>query len=266
VKSFNPQKGWGFITCSSVHEDVYFKSPNFPFEQGTAVAFYLMITPDGKPQAQGLTTPMEDGQTVVGTVRSFSEKNGYGFIAVPDQPADVYFKKELIPEGTPSTTVVGKTVRFVVGCTPDGKPQAQTAQFLDRPPPGYVVPQLEKGVKREAPASPEVTLWGQPQKRQRMTTPMPAAALPPMPMPMPAPMPAAAGNKAKGVVKSYNPAKGYGFVQNQQQAGMGDFFFSKTSLPPNCQLRADLQGKKCSFDMSMSDQGKLQAHNIQIFG
>merc|ERR1719361_1906750 len=109
------------------------------------------MTPDGKPQARGVVRGLAEGQSCLGTVKSFNVGKGYGFIAVPDQPGDVYFKKELVPPNLVND-VVGYTVQFTVSLKSDGKPQVQVAQFLERPPPGYTPPRSSLANKR-APSS-----------------------------------------------------------------------------------------------------------------
>eukprot|EP00434_Breviolum_minutum_P004726 symbB.v1.2.004165.t1/scaffold235.1/size321457/24 len=60
VKSFNPQKGFGFITCPSLQSDVYFNSRNLADHMRTAqldhrqVSFTVRHLPDGKLQANNI--------------------------------------------------------------------------------------------------------------------------------------------------------------------------------------------------------------------
>lgn len=129
VKTFNSQKGFGFITCSSCPADVYFKSEGRMFSEGVEVAFYLKVMPDGKLQARGVTGALLDGQSCIGTVKSYNAKNGFGFISMQDQPADVHFKKDVVPPAIQEAALEGKTVQFIVQIH-NGKPFVQNAQFL----------------------------------------------------------------------------------------------------------------------------------------
>ena len=67
VKSFNPNKGFGFITSHSLTQDVFFGArdlPNVPQGtqlQGELVVFEAEPTPDGKVKASKMA--FQNGQT-----------------------------------------------------------------------------------------------------------------------------------------------------------------------------------------------------------
>ncbi|CAE8621933.1 unnamed protein product [Polarella glacialis] len=129
VISYNSDKGYGFLKCGKSPADVYFKSQE-AYQPGMLVGFTLKINKDGKPSATNLQPGMSSGQTYTGTVKAFLENKGYGFIAVPGQPSDVYFVKDLVPSAMQSSSLVGKSVRFTVQVMADGKPRIeQGAQF-----------------------------------------------------------------------------------------------------------------------------------------
>lgn len=128
VKTFNAEKGFGFITSSPCPADVYFKSEGRMFSEGMEVAFFLKVMPDGKLQARGVTGALLDGQSCIGVVKSYNPKNGFGFISVQDQPADVHFKKDVVPMAIQEAALEGKTVQFIVQIQ-NGKPLVQNAQF-----------------------------------------------------------------------------------------------------------------------------------------
>merc|ERR1719443_954883 len=105
----------------------------------------------GKIQARGITAPLQNGSTVQGTVVSYSQKNGYGFIGVPDQPVDIYFKRDAVDPASQDSVAAGTTVQVTVQLTQDHQPQAQRMEVLPTPPPGYVPPEpVNRGTKRQA--------------------------------------------------------------------------------------------------------------------
>jgi len=152
VKFYNSAKGYGFIKCSKAPADLYFKdTKGMNPVQDMTVAFTLRIMPDGTPQAHDVTTGLEDNQQCIGTVRWYNNNKGFGFIAVPGNPADIYFKKELVPEQLQGSQLQGKTVDFTVRVNQDGKPHMQAGTFLDSPPDGYTPPSLERKTNPPVP-------------------------------------------------------------------------------------------------------------------
>ncbi|CAE8678122.1 unnamed protein product [Polarella glacialis] len=129
VISYVSGKGYGFLKCGKSPCDVYFKSPDV-YQPGMIVGFTLKINKDGKPSAINLQPGISSGQTYTGTVKTFLENKGYGFISIPGQPSDVYFNKDLAPAALQNSSLQGKSVRFTVQVTADGKARAeQGAQF-----------------------------------------------------------------------------------------------------------------------------------------
>merc|ERR1712046_125810 len=101
-------------------------------------------------QAKSVSPGVAEGQTVVGTVKSFNWTKGFGFICVPDQPADVHFKAEVVPEHLNGHPLEGKHVQLVAHLH-HGKIQASQATFLASAPPGYVPPNLSGPSPQRAP-------------------------------------------------------------------------------------------------------------------
>lgn len=150
VKSFNGQRGWGFISSQAIGADIYFKSSDGSIAQGMRVEFSPFTMPDGNVQARDVVEsdggPFDDtafqpppaklrkvspagrppstpsGQHQ-GVVKSFNAHNGWGFIDCDG--TDIYFKRTSLPylqQQTPD--LVGSVVAFEVIMTADGKPQA----------------------------------------------------------------------------------------------------------------------------------------------
>ncbi|CAJ1394115.1 unnamed protein product [Effrenium voratum] len=74
----------------------------------------------------------------------------------------------------------------------------------------------------------------------------------------------ATGQYGSGAIRTYNGAKGFGFI-----AGEGlteDVFFMRTSLPDGYrELQGnDLQGRSVSFEIVKTSDGKLRAQNVSF--
>lgn len=157
VKSFKASQGYGFICCPLAKalcgSDVFAHHNELTEEKGTnivgtSVVFSVQMK-NGKPRAhdvrlaqdgacpiaglpvQQINPQMNGLMTAVGgrfdgTIKSFAEKNGFGFIDCSDifliYGADVFVHhKELSEVGTE----VGTVVNFAVELNKQGKPQAR---------------------------------------------------------------------------------------------------------------------------------------------
>jgi len=238
VVSFNSAKGFGFITCANVIGDVYFKDHTGRFAEGAPISFHLKIMPDGKPQAQGVSPGFAAQESHSGTISSYSARHGWGFIAVRDYPAEVYFKKESIVSSDFGEELKGTSVRVTIKLTDDGLPQASSVELL-----GVARPS-RPGTKREAATSGPIQPLTQFPKRMKGPD-------------------GGAPQAIRGTVLSYNPVKGFGFIQSPEV--QGDVFLGRNALQiSGAPADASLQGRHISFQLVTSPQGKLQAENIQV--
>merc|ERR1719373_935446 len=133
IKSVNAAKGFGFIVARGLPGDIYFKTSSQEFVEGQNVYFTLRWTRDGKPQANNVTSAMSNGEEVIGAIKSFSDKNGYGFVAANDYAQDIYFKKQDLPhelQGLDGAEVAGAQVSVTIALQNDGKPVAKYMTFL----------------------------------------------------------------------------------------------------------------------------------------
>lgn len=251
VKSFDPAKGFGFISAPNFPPDIYFKPDSEEVTKGQQVTFTIKWSPQGKPQAREVTAPMGEGDSYVGSVRRYNPNKGFGFLSVEGKPQDVYFKGEqLPPDLQEGGGIEGTKIRFTVHLAPDGKPQAQDMAVVGGPP---------QGMKRPIAGAGNLAMHGSAAKRMR-PTPSTVAA--------PAPafngggnQPGGEGERCVGQVKSYSPVKGFGFIQCEGLEK--DVYFQKSGLPP-ANRDMDLQGFEIAFDLQFRPDGKPVGINLEV--
>mmetsp|Transcript_54725 Transcript_54725/g.139005 ORF Transcript_54725/g.139005 Transcript_54725/m.139005 type:complete len:738 (+) Transcript_54725:115-2328(+) len=257
VKTVDVSKGYGFIMSQGLPTDIYFKLEE-PVMQGQQVGFTLKWTKDGKPQARDVKPALVGGEILVGTVKSFSDKNDYGFISLSDSPQEVYFKRKTLPEETQAATsneIVGMTVRCTIKVQKDGKPCAQDMVLVSGP---------VQGMKRTA-GSVEDGSPIMPTKRQRTGFEVPAV-MPTVDKNQQFAMASvAAGTQVQGIIKSYNASKGFGFINSSVVPG--DIYFKGQMLPAHMQGQqtTNLSGVQVAFTLNFTPDGKAQAADLQTF-
>lgn len=241
VKSFNEKHGWGFITSPGVGTDIYFKSSG-GLSEGMQVEFTTTIMQDGKVQARDITPGLQEGSNVVGTVKSYSPKNGFGFLRVPGRPSDIHFQKQSLPSDMQdSDQLEGQTFHFSLRLY-NGKMQARDLQYSGAPV-GYIPPAMGSAQKRAAsPGSLSFVTQAPGPKKQKIS-------------PSCSPQTLLSGTQVQGVIKSYGVQKGWGFISC---SGV-DVYFKGSSLPAGHEHRTDLVGSDVAFDLNRSADGKLQA-------
>jgi len=266
IVKFDRTKGYGFIHgVQGLSQDVYLKASHAEFDLvlGDKVDFVLEWSRQGKPQASSVSRSMAEGEAMLGTVKSFNPKNMYGFVTCEGHSRDVYFQQKDLPQDAQAAAtegaLVGTVVRFVVKLASDGKPQLKNMTVVEVPgAPLRTAPQdakrkamLEPIAKRKAGQAVEPLA-----KRQR-TMEAPKDEL--------AEFQAAEGHAAEqvhGWVKSFNPQKGYGFINSDEVEG--DVWFRKLSLPPSHQNDSDLKGCQVAFALGHAPDGKPQAQHVQV--
>eukprot|EP00441_Pelagodinium_beii_P024582 CAMPEP_0197665064 /NCGR_PEP_ID=MMETSP1338-20131121/59013_1 /TAXON_ID=43686 ORGANISM="Pelagodinium beii, Strain RCC1491" /NCGR_SAMPLE_ID=MMETSP1338 /ASSEMBLY_ACC=CAM_ASM_000754 /LENGTH=453 /DNA_ID=CAMNT_0043243817 /DNA_START=41 /DNA_END=1402 /DNA_ORIENTATION=- len=139
VKTYNGVKGFGFITGSTLQEgDIFFgrdalqddaKEVQGKFLEGRTVYFNAVQQDDGRYKATSVAVPYEEGKPVAGKIKSFSEKNGYGFANSSALEADVHFKAEIVPQHVPGISLKDELIIFEVKTLPDGKTSATSMRF-----------------------------------------------------------------------------------------------------------------------------------------
>ncbi|CAE8593434.1 unnamed protein product [Polarella glacialis] len=293
IKTYNPMKRYGFITSSSLTEDVHFQTTDLP--QGTdpnsqigeeLVQFEVQAMPDGKLRVSSLRFQNKKiamrhgganmmgmpgmmgmmgkggGNTTVdiqavqaaqaqglmtGTIKSYGEKTGYGFLNVVGYPKDIKFGRQDVTNG--GIVTVGETVSFSPVQNQDGRVTASNVSSLG-------------GNKR--PASAMGGMMGMPgMMGMGMPGMMGMMGMGGMMKKGPATHTVTStGRSAAGMIKTYNGQKGFGFISSPGIPG--DVFFMRTSLPAEAQNSqgTDLQGMSVNFEVAQTTEGKMRAENI----
>jgi len=269
VKSYSEKNGYGFISSSSIpSEDIRFSKADFPplipgiNLKGALVIFQKQKQTDGKLRVikiqfqtariaekfktfsgldssdQGAAHPSYQptiGGMLTGMVKSFSEKNGYGFIRIPGQPSDIMFGKSDVSGGS---IIVGTNVQFLLAMAQDGRVRAKQvhphAAAVTNGKGGVVAQQGLKGGGGKRTSS------------------------------MPTLLAAPSGMRMSGTIKSFNLSKGFGFITSPQLSG--DIFFMKSNLPAEVQDSPNphLPGQAVEFELMHTQDGNLRAQNLAL--
>eukprot|EP00928_Gymnodinium_smaydae_P081644 TRINITY_DN65121_c0_g1_i1.p1 TRINITY_DN65121_c0_g1~~TRINITY_DN65121_c0_g1_i1.p1 ORF type:complete len:486 (-),score=103.86 TRINITY_DN65121_c0_g1_i1:37-1416(-) len=264
VKRYNDASGFGFASCPFIDGDIYFKGQGTPFAPGSPISFRLQIMPDGAVQAREVapgydTSQMQTGMPqmlgqlfgqvkgkgackgngkgasgedvggYVGTVASYNPAKGFGFFKVQGMQ-DVFFKKDFVPGPLQETDLSGKTAQLVLRFLPDGKVQASDINFV-------ATAGMQGGAKRPMQGSTQAA------KRPRGDI-------------------YEGGGPFSGTITSFNPKKGFGFIQSD--AAPSDVFFSSKILSPGL-ANIDHTGKSVTFHLNYTAEGKPQASKLDIF-
>jgi len=305
VKSYSEKNGYGFITSASLSVDARFQRSDLPPNMdrddftGRSVAFQVHATEDGKLRVShmdfgdvtGITNHNtshrcglsfhEFGNPSMGVVKSYSDKNGYGFISVAGCSEDIYFGRANLPQEIQhhqehGNFIVGCPVRFVTDIRPDGRLQALGLSFLHG-----------SARKRSAPIGPS---FGPPLKLHRTmacgrghgiwnaNNQSPNQAVKSCSdsldgfhagirynthIQLQSPQ-EIMSELFSGIIKSYNANKGFGFITSQGL--LGDVYFTRAELPPNAeQLHAlSLCGQTVTFELVHAPDGKLRGKKVNL--
>lgn len=267
VKTFIPDKGYGFITTPDLSGDIYFKGDGeLVLDKGAQVCFILQFATDGKARANSVQLAIAKGEQLVGSIVSFNSQKGFGFFAVPDRLQDVYFKAENLPAELQDTSnLIGAEVQFTTELTSSGKPQMRDAEFVSGPT-GTAPPRLAQTKRPASGMVGNMAASNDANKRQR-TLPPPPAPLPPaafaghVAQSAPAHNQAPQNSRCFGTVKRYDVAKGFGFISSTFASS--DVFFQKSQLPVEYQSN-DVTGLEVSFNLRYTADGKPQGGSLQV--
>lgn len=142
VKSWNGERGFGFIQAPGLAGDAMFMRTDLPldvkevrgkFLDGRVVTFVLNLT-TGKVKAtevELVLTGAED-EFLAGTIKSFSDRHGYGFISSSMVEGDVRFQAMDLQSLSPGVNPTGQLVIFQRQAMPDGKLRANKVMFQSK--------------------------------------------------------------------------------------------------------------------------------------
>ncbi|CAE8625436.1 unnamed protein product [Polarella glacialis] len=273
VKSFNPTKGWGFLTSDAVLQmfgkDIFFMKSavigGYEPQQNQPVSF-TVTDGDRGPQASNIQLQMQGAPPV---------HNAYGRAPAPMQAP------RASPYGAPA---VGHVIYSLPGMAPSamGAPMVSPDQhffgtvrsYNDEKGWGHVECEaakkafgkeiflLRSALGEASPTMQAGTMLG---FKVKMTAKGPqacdVAALPQgcieyngLP-----------GSRYSGVVKSFNAEKGWGFVTSEEITNLffgKDIFLRRQALDPNGPQPS--VGDGAEFSIEVSDSGKLQAKDVFV--
>jgi len=142
----------------------------------------------------------------------------------------------------------GTSVSFVSAVTPDGRLQAREVA-ID-----------ESGAKRATPSSGFGGEFDRPIKQPRVGggcgTPWGSVAAGRQQQYSPVD-----GERLTGVVRSYIPNSGFGFITCDDMPG--DIYFGKAVMPPDMHLM-ELSGRMVTFELTYASDGKLRSRSVEL--
>lgn len=298
VKTYNGVKGFGFITNSTLQEgDIFFgrealqddaKEVQGKFLEGRTVYFNAQQQEDGRYKATSVAVPYEEGKPVAGKIKTFSERNGYGFATSAALETDVHFKADIVPQHMPGISLKEELVIFEVKTLPDGKVAAssmrfQSAKIWDRLKGGEMAAMygmgggmgmmgMDMGMGMMGGGGPMMggymkgggsgMMHGGKSGGKGSVGPKGGVPRAFAEKPMPSSAPSSSGSeKANGVVKSYSEKNGYGFIN---VPGMPmDIKFGKQDL---MQLGNVTPGTQVNFSCVQDPMGRFVAQQVRVKG
>lgn len=272
IKSWNPEKGWGHITCEQTQylyeKDIFVMRSAVPGGHcipGDKVSFSIQDGTKG-PEATGVIilsskhTPVPNTHwhnqgSFVGTVKNFDEEKGWGHI-ICDATRQLYAKDMFVMRSSLNgqTLRAGEQVRFSVAMGIKG-PEARE---IIKGAGARAVPPAMSGLL----VPPQQTAFGNygyiPQ--QNWAAPQ-ASMVPQMHMGQKG---AAGSRQHSGVVKNWNPEKGWGFISCEETMTMygKDIFLHKKELFG----QSPLAGSPVQFSVSWGADGRPIAANVSMNG
>lgn len=208
-----------------------------------------------------------------GIVKSYNESKGYGFINVAGNPVDLYFQtKDLTPETQQQlqlgTNMVGHMVYFWLQAVLDGRSGKWRARDVRLAQADALLGSTEK-----RPFSGDDATDGGPLKQRKVEvtagdTIYQLGATSGIAQDLVSDWSSLPGNspapRLSGTVKSYNAAKGFGFMTS---TGLpGDIFFLRSELPGGFAEGNVEVGRALSFELGLAPDGKLRGKNIMFDG
>jgi len=275
VKSWNGSKGYGFITAEGVAGDIMFLRSELPvdakevrgkFLEGKTVKFEIQAGNAGKAQATKISIAANEGDFMAGVIKSYSDKHGYGFIASSMCPgSDIRFNRQDFDALMPGANLRDQLVIFQTQLTPDGKLRASKIMFQSNKIAqnfkmtsmmgfgkggfgGYGGYGFAKGGMGGYGGMPGMGGMGGYGGKGGFDRPKISVS--------------STGQRANGVVKSYNTSRGFGFITCP--GSPADVFFMRTDLPEAARA-SNVQNCSVNFEVMRTSDGKLRAASINTF-
>jgi len=267
------------------------------FMEGRTVIFDAHLKPDGRAKASSVFIQSDEDWDLPGRITSFGEADGCGFLSSTCFNEEVRFQVSELPDIPPGVDPTGQLVIFRATQDEDGSLKTtkilfQTAKMAEKIMTGASIPGVRSNVSgqlKRGAGMMDFSTMQQPFKQQAFGTaqrPLKQVALVPfnyiaqqataaiqaaMEQPIkqqksdPVPV-TPTGRHMKGVVKSYNPSKGWGLITSpgipSGSAGKaGDVFFLKSNLPLNVR-DVDISGYKVGYELMRAPNGNLRAQHI----
>jgi len=294
ITKYEEKKGYGFIRCPTVGDNVFFLRSMLPKELGEVsfadlkdreVTFELHSNEDGKPRAhnlQLLTGGSEDHQrptpssseapaggqpeVCTGTIVRFEPMKGYGFITPDDGREDAWFQRSEMPANYRSAQskeeVIDLRVEFEVKTMPDGKLRALRLEIL--PAPGHEPDREEEHQGNAMPDLDEQAVEEFPNEHageaaeadEQAVDLDQDPAIPPAPQCQP-----------QGIIRSYDAMKGFGFIQCEDCDE--DVYFPRSALPETFHTKnkkdmPELVGVEVAFELNSSSERGPRADRVNL--
>lgn len=286
IKSFAAEKGFGFIECPELFQvygrDTWLHHAQLQhFQPGEFVEFTMALNKEGNPQALELALPSQmgkkgkgkgtggkalfqsmqqqsgEGQRYSGTIKSFAEEKGFGYIDCPELYA-VYGRDTWLHHAQLQDFQAGMAVDFTMALNKEGLPQALDLTLPGQPGKGWG---KSSGGKAAAQGSP-MAAWAaqamlgksaQPSKGKGQagkTSDLEAGETPPW-------LQVTDDTRYSGIVKSFNTDKGFGFIDC---AALKEAYGRDTWVH-HAQIGSFQIGDSVAFSMALNQQGHPQAIN-----
>lgn len=276
IKSFNPQKGWGFIECEQTKQiygqDVFLLKADlhgFGVSKGDQVTFTVKQSPKGIQAADVKVLVSPESQLFYGEVKAYNPQKGFGFISGPASEQlfgkDVFVMKSEL-SGAGALIGPGTQVQFKAKMGERG-PVATEVQVLLAPAlqaptwpvpwPASIAPWLGAGCGGPAAAA---ALLGQPALAPfaaQLGGSWAAGAV------LPGAVKAPSENEVFfGVLKKVNAEKGWGHITSEamQKIYGKDIFVLRSSF----ETVQVYPGQQVCFSVSQGPKGP-HATNIRPF-
>lgn len=247
IVRYDPGKGFGFIKCEPLHEDIFFLRSEMPPELkeegkgkviGVQVEFEIGHRDDGKLRARGLmlvppphAAGGRPGGRHVGKVLKYDDVKGFGFLGCKDLPVDVFFMRSGLPNqkrDLKSKDLIDLEMSFEFHYNEEGKPRAQALELVSS--------SSQDGRRRDAPDD------------RGEGTPLD-------------------GDSHTGIILRFEPRKGYGFLKPSDINE--DVFFLRQELPEDVrgtQSKDDVVNREVQFEVRSMPDGKLRAMRLEFTG